>query len=51
MTWNTETCEECGYSSYSNHPVTGANMMDTYNGEMLCSICRVDKRLADGDFE
>jgi hypothetical protein len=44
------TCESCG--SYGNRvdPVSGLTIYREYNGRMLCSSCRVDERLADGDF-
>ena len=47
--YESETCEECERTC----PVTntlGQTIMAEYNGEMLCSSCRVDKRLADNDF-
>jgi len=48
---DTDTCEACGWFGNRTHPMTGANLIDEYKGETLCSSCRVDKRLADNDFQ
>jgi len=48
--YESETCDDCGRTC----PVTnvhGQNIMDEYDGRMLCSSCRVDARLADNDFQ
>jgi len=47
---DTYTCESCGSYGDTVDPVTGQQMGEEYNGEMLCPTCRVDKRLEDGNF-
>lgn len=44
-------CESCGWGGNKTHPVTGGKLGAEYNGEILCSSCRVDKRLADNDYK
>lgn len=48
--WDTYTCESCGHGGNTVDPQTGLQMGEEYNGEMLCPVCRTDKRLADGDY-
>jgi len=48
--YETFTCETCGWFGDVTDPITGLEMGARYNGQMLCSSCRVDQRLADGDF-
>jgi len=45
------TCECCGGFGNKVDPITGLQIFQEYNGEMLCSVCRVDERLADNDFQ
>jgi hypothetical protein len=44
------TCDECDYHGMKVDPISGLTLSKEYNGEMLCSSCRVDKRLEDGDY-
>jgi len=50
MTWHVETCEVCGHSGHKTDPVYEIAMFAEYADKMMCSSCRVDQRLSDGDF-
>ena len=45
-----EKCARCGGVDNAIDPVTGLELMATYEGRVLCSSCRVTLKLRDGTY-
>lgn len=47
---NTSKCGRCGYFGNSQNPNLDVNIFEEYNGQTLCSSCRVDLRMKHNDY-
>lgn len=44
-----QTCEDCGFVAITRDR-NGIQLLQRYDGDMLCASCRVTQRLADDDY-